>query len=59
MDDERCNAFAYDLPTKKCSVQTCVHPNLYLEGSTKGYDFYVRVDVGESFSELLARSEFI
>jgi len=59
MDNEKCNAFAYNLLTKKCSVKTCVNPNLYFEGSSKGYDFYVRVDVGESFNELLARSEFI
>jgi len=55
--EEECYGFIYDLLTKKCSVKSCVNPNLYCEGSSNGYDFYIRADVGGQFSKLLARSE--
>jgi len=55
--EEECYGFIYDLLTKKCSVKTCVNPNLYSEVSSNGYDFYIRADVGGQLSKLLARSE--
>jgi len=55
--EEECDGFTYDWLTKKCSVKTCVNPNLYAEGQGDDSDLYIRVDVGERFSKLLARSE--
>jgi len=52
-----CNGFTFDWLTKKCSVKTCVNPNLYAEGQGDDSDFYIRADVEESFSKLLARGE--
>jgi len=51
-----CNGFTYDWLTKKCSVKTCVNPNLYPEGQGDSSGFYIRADVGEGFSKFLARS---
>jgi len=57
---EECNGFTYDWLTKKCSViKKCVNPNLYPEGQGDDSDFYIRADVGERFSKLLARSKGI
>jgi len=56
---EKCNGFTYDWLNKKCSVKTCVNPNLYPEGQEGDSDFYIRADVGGGFSKLLARSENI
>ncbi|KAF6016921.1 hypothetical protein EB796_024761 [Bugula neritina] len=55
---EECNGFTYNWLTKKCSVKTCVNPNLYSEGQGDDSDFYIRADVGKGFSKLLARSEY-
>jgi len=59
MKNEECNGFTYDRLTKKCSVKTCVNPNLYSEGNNDYYDFYVGLKVLENFSKLLARCEYI
>jgi len=55
--EEECYGFTYDWLTKKCSVRTCVNPNLYPEGQGDDSDLYIRADVGERFSKFLARSE--
>jgi len=54
---EKCYGLTYDWLTKKCSVKTCVNPNLYSEGQENDYDFYIRADVGDQFSKLLARGK--
>jgi len=59
MRREECNGFTFDWLTKKCSVKTCVNPNLYPEGKGDDSDLYIRADVGERFSKLLARSKGI
>ncbi|KAF6022944.1 hypothetical protein EB796_018754 [Bugula neritina] len=59
MRKEECNGFTFDWLTKKCSVKTCVNPNLYPEGQGDNSDLYIRADVGERFSKLLARSKKI
>jgi len=59
MRREECNGFKFDWLTKKCSVKTCVNPNLYPEGQGDDSDFYIREDVGERFRKLLARSKSI
>jgi len=59
MRREKCNGFTFDQLTKKCSVKTCVNPNLYSEGQKDDSDFYIRAEIGEGFSKLLARSEHI
>jgi len=59
MRKEECNGFTFDWLTKKCSVKTCVNPNLYPEGQRDDSDFYIRADVGERFNKLLARSKSI
>jgi len=59
MRREECNGFTFDWLTKKCSVKTCINPNLYPEGQGDDSDFYIRADVGERFNTLLARSENI
>jgi len=56
--EEECYGFTYDWLTKKCSVKTCVNPNLYPKGQGDDSDFYIRADVGEIFSKFLARSEY-
>jgi len=56
---EECNGFTYGWLTKKCSVKTCVNPILYSEGQGDDSDFYIRADVGELFSKLLARGKSI
>jgi len=53
----RCNGFTFDWLTKQCSVKTCVNPNLYAEGQGDDYDFYIRTDIEELSSKLLARSK--
>jgi len=59
MRREECNGFTFDWLTKKCSVRTCVNPDLYPEGQGDDSDLYIRADVRERFSNLLARSERI
>jgi len=59
MENEECNGFAYRLLNKKCSIETCVNPNLYSEGNNDDYDFYVDLKVLENFSKLLAICEYI
>jgi len=59
MRREECNGFTFDWLTKKCSVKTCVNPNLYPEGQGDDSDFYIRADVEERFRKLLARSKGI
>ncbi|KAF6033394.1 hypothetical protein EB796_008298 [Bugula neritina] len=57
MSEEGCYGLTYDWLTKKCSSKSCVNPNLYSEGQSGGYDFYIRADVGDNFSNLLARNK--
>jgi len=59
MKDEECYGFTYDLLTKNCSVETCVNPNIYAEGSNDDYDFYIDLKVLEHFNKLLARCEYM
>ncbi|KAF6021255.1 hypothetical protein EB796_020439 [Bugula neritina] len=56
MRREDCASLDYDWKIKRCSVRGCVNPNLYSEGHGDGYDFYIRVDVEERFTKLLAKT---
>jgi len=56
---EECNEFTYHRRTKICSYKSCVNPNLYPEGQGDDFGFYIRDDVVDRFSKLLARRELI
>jgi len=49
---EKCYGFTYDWLTKKCSVKTCVNPNLYAEGQGRDDELYIRTDVEEHWLEV-------
>ncbi|KAF6040460.1 hypothetical protein EB796_001242 [Bugula neritina] len=57
MRREECDGVTFDWLTKECNFKTCVNPNLYPEGQKNDNGFYIRADVGEKFSKLLARNK--
>jgi len=54
-----CYGVTFDWLTNECSFKACVNPNLYPERLSNDNGLYIRADVREKFSKLLARSEYI